>query len=289
MLQLDLLKAFLAVANEGSFSAAANQLHITQPAMSKRIASLEHQLKTQLFDRIGRAVQLTEAGQALYPRAQHLLLEVIDIKKQMTNRHAPISGALALGTSHHIGLHRLPNYLQRFAEQYPQVKLNLQFADSEKAYEQVLQGQLELAVVTLPEIQLPAIQHKILWQDNLQCVVAHHHPLAQFKSVTRKQLLQHEAILPTQDTVTRQIVNRYFKQQASALRIAVETNYLETNRMLTEIGLGWSVLPTTLLQPSLKVLEITGMQMERNLGCIYHTNRTLSNAARAFLNILMEK
>ena len=288
MLELDLFKAFLAVADQSSFSAAANQLHVTQPAMSKRIALLEHQLKTRLFDRIGRAVQLTEAGQALYPRAQHLLLEVIDIKKQMTNRHASISGVLALGTSHHIGLHRLPNYLQRFAEQYPQVKLNLQFADSEKAYEQVLQGKLELAVVTLPEIQLPAIQHTILWQDVLQCVVAHHHPLAQFKSVTRKQLLQHEEILPTQDTVTRQIVNRYFKQQANVLRIAVETNYLETNRMLTEIGLGWSVLPTTLLQPSLKVLEITGMQMERNLGCIHHTNRTLSNAARAFLNILIE-
>ena len=105
------LKAFIAVAETGSFSAAAGRLFLTQPAVSKRIAALENELDARLFDRIGRTVALTEAGVALLPRAQKLLLELEDSIRTISSLSAETRGRLRFATSHHIGLYCLPSTL----------------------------------------------------------------------------------------------------------------------------------------------------------------------------------
>ncbi len=105
------LQAFLAVADCGSFSRAAEQLHLTQPAVSKRIAVLENQTRARLFDRIGRRVSLTEAGRVLLPRARQILVMVDDSRRALGNLDGDVGGELILATSHHIGLHRLPPIL----------------------------------------------------------------------------------------------------------------------------------------------------------------------------------
>jgi len=102
------LSAFIAIAETGSFSGAGERLHLTQPAISKRIAGLEQQLDVRLFDRLGREVTLTEAGRALLPRAYQILNVLDDTRRALTNLTGEVSGRLTLATSHHIGLHRLP-------------------------------------------------------------------------------------------------------------------------------------------------------------------------------------
>ncbi len=101
------LSAFIAIAETGSFSGAADRLFLTQPAISKRIAGLEQQLGVRLFDRLGREVTLTEAGRALLPRAYQILNVLDDTRRALTNLTGAVSGRLTLATSHHIGLHRL--------------------------------------------------------------------------------------------------------------------------------------------------------------------------------------
>ena len=108
------LNAFIAIAEAGSFSEAGERLHLTQPAVSKRIAGLEQQLNVRLFDRIGREVSLTEAGRALLPRAYQILNVLDDTRRALTNLNGEISSRLTLATSHHIGLHRLPPLLRAF-------------------------------------------------------------------------------------------------------------------------------------------------------------------------------
>ena len=110
MQPLDLanLSAFIAIAETGSFSGAAERLFLTQPAISKRIAGLEQQLDVRLFDRLGREVTLTEAGRALLPRAYQILNVLDDTRRALTNLSGEVSGRLTLATSHHIGLHRPP-------------------------------------------------------------------------------------------------------------------------------------------------------------------------------------
>ena len=149
------LNAFIAIAETGSFSGAAERLFLTQPAISKRIASIEQQLKLRLFDRLGREVSLTEAGRALLPRAYQILNVLDDTRRALNNLNGEVSGRLTLATSHHIGLHRLPPLLREFTRTYPKVALDIQFLDSEVAYEEILHGRAELAVITLaPETSL---------------------------------------------------------------------------------------------------------------------------------------
>jgi DNA-binding transcriptional LysR family regulator len=147
------LSAFLEVARTASFSLAAEHLHLTQPAVSKRISGLEESLGVALFDRVSRQISLTEAGRALLPRAQQLLLDMEDMKRAVGNLSGPVTGTLKIGTSHHIGLHRLPPALRAFSTHYRNVRLDLRFIDSEEAYEAVLSGDLELGIVTLPPVE----------------------------------------------------------------------------------------------------------------------------------------
>lgn len=106
------LNAFIAIAETGSFSEAGERLHLTQPAVSKRIAGLEQQLGVRLFDRLGREIGLTQAGRALLPRAYQILNVLDDTRRALTNLSGEVSGRLTLATSHHIGLHRLPALLR---------------------------------------------------------------------------------------------------------------------------------------------------------------------------------
>ena len=143
------LKAFVLVAETGSFSTAAEKLHLTQPAVSKRVALLEQQLGRDLFDRIGRNVSLTEAGNALLPHARTIAGQLRAAEQSVRDLSGAVTGALRLATSHHIGLHRLPPVLNEFSRAFPGVEIDIEFMDSEQAYELIMQGKMELAVVTL--------------------------------------------------------------------------------------------------------------------------------------------
>ena len=285
-MDLATLNAFIAIAELGSFSEAAERLHLTQPAVSKRIASLELQLNVRLFDRLGREVSLTEAGRALLPRAYQILNVLDDTRRALTNLNGEISGRLTLATSHHIGLHRLPPLLRAFTSAHPQVALDIQFLDSEVAYEEVLHGRAELAVITLaPETREPV--HAVpVWDDPLDFVAAPEHPLARNGTISLADVALHPAVFPGGNTFTHHIVRRLFETQGLTPNIAMSTNYLETIKMMVSIGLAWSVLPRTMLDEQVARLPLPGIQLTRQLGYICHTERTLSNAARAFMELL---
>lgn len=284
------LQAFVAVAEQRSFSRAAGQLFLTQPAISKRIAALEAELGTPLFDRIGHQVQLTETGHALLPRARNILLELEDTRRSIRNLSGQVGGQLSMVTSHHIGLHRLPPVLRRYSGEYPQVELDLQFMESEQACQAVSHGDSELGVVTLPLTPPAELKFQSIWHDPLHIVISPEHPLTREKPLTPKKLLDWPAILPMRGTFTRTLVEQAFAQlQPSAdLQVKLATNNLETIKMMVGIGLGWSVLPQTLLDEELACLHVPKLQLARELGVVWHAGRTLSNAAGAMLDCLQQ-
>jgi len=250
------LKAFVAVAEQASFSRAGDELHLTQPAISKRIAGLEEQLNLK------------------------------DTRRMLANLNGEIQGSLILATSHHIGLHRLPPLLKTFTQQYPQVKLDMRFQDSEQAYAGVLTGDLELAIVTLAPLPDPALVVVPVWEDQLRFVIAKDHPLSKQSNLKLEDLTQHDAVLPGKQTFTRGIVSKVFKEQGLELNVSLSTNYMETIKMMVSIGLGWSLLPETLIDDSLAVLKINHQPITRPLGFLYHRERTLSNAAHQMIELL---
>ena len=285
-MHLDELESFIQVARLRSFSAAAQQLHISQPAMSKRIQSLESHLGVSLFDRLGKRVRLTPAGELLVGKANAILDLSRDMERDVGNLAQTVSGRLSMATSHHIGLHRLSPVLQRFTQQYPEVELDIQFEDSEVAHKLVRAGDIELAVVTLNpagEQEQPDLETKTIWQDPLCFVNAK--PLPEVTSLG--QLASLPCILPGPNTFTGRIVTERFASEGLVLNPALSTNYLETISMLVSVGVGWSVLPQTMTS-ELQQLTPQRTPITRTLGCVTHSKRTLSNSASAFLQVLSD-
>jgi len=287
-MQIPQITAFLAVAELQSFSLAAERLHITQPAVSKRIRQLEETMQTTLFDRIGKKSILTPNGLALIPHAEQILLEIKTYKARLEREHDKPSGILTLATSHHVGLHRLPQVLRDFKIEYPQVDLDLHFMDSEDACIAVSKNELELAIVTLPEIPDERLNLEPIWIDLLQVVLAPDHPLSHLSEISSDQLLDYPAILPSTGTFTRKIINQYFATAKGSMKIILETNYLETIKVMVSANLGWSMLPIGMLDSTLTGISLNGLEIKRSLGIVTRRNRTLSLNSEAMIAMLRQ-
>lgn len=291
MLDSHSIKTFLMVSKEQSFTRAAENLHITQPAVSKRIANLEQTLDCTLFDRIGKEVKLTASGQLFLTHAEQLSTSLQNCLTELDNFNNTIKGTLSIGVSHHIGLHRLPPVLKAFSQAHPQVNLQISFIDSEDAYAEVINGHVEFALATLTNTHnlSTKVSEKIIWPDPLIFAVSCDHPLtmlAKNKALSFNDLLSFPAILPKASTITGHLIAKVFDNQQLKLEQTIETNYLETIKMMTTIGLGWSVIPKNMLSEELSPLDIEQNYLSRNLGLITHNERSLSNASTAFIKML---
>jgi DNA-binding transcriptional LysR family regulator len=282
------LKVFIAVAKAHSFTDAADVLYLTQPAVSKRIAALEHQLNTRLFDRVGHNIQLTSAGKRLLEHAQRILADIEQAKQELKNISGEAAGPLQIATGHHIGLHRLPPIWKRITQNYPAIDLEIHFMDSEEAYAGVCQGHIECAVLTMPTQLHPELVGYPIWRDPMAVYCSCEHPLARLPDVTAADLAQFPVILPEKQTFTRQAITDYFYAKGISLPLVKTGDYLETIKTLVECGLGWSVLPLTLQSNRLHPLLRADFKLSRTLGLIHHKKRPLSNAGQAFLTLLVE-
>ncbi|MFT4998480.1 MAG: DNA-binding transcriptional LysR family regulator [Flavobacteriales bacterium] len=282
------LTAFAEIVDTGSFSQAAQNLHLTQPAISKRIAKLEQALGTPLLDRIGRHIKPTEAGTELLGHSKKIFADISQAERAIREMSSEVSGNLHIATSHHIGLHRLPPILKTFSDRYPSVKMQIEFTDSEKAHTLVSDGDVELAIITLALEENNQLKSTELWPDPLIVMAATTHPLATVKNLSLVELAKYPCVLPGLDTYTGQIVKNLFDKASLVLDASMATNYLETIKMLVSVGMGWTVLPKSMFDDRLIELKISKLSLSRQLGYITHKQHNLSTAATAFINLLIK-
>ena len=277
--------AFVKVMETGSISIAAEHLFITQPAVTKRIHSLEDYFGVKLFESAGRGIQPTHAAHSLLPKVKMWLNELGEIHHTLSHEQAHVQGRLKIGTSHHIGLHHLAEPLKRFVQQFPQVTLDVHFVDSEQAHEQVLAGELELAFLTLPPRGDDRLNYLTIWHDPLVFVAAPFHALAQQQQLHLEDLIAYPSLLPAAHTYTSQIMLAEFEKKGLKPQISMSNNPLESIRMLVSIGLGWSVLPKTLLNHELVQLDLN-LKLNRQLGMVWHPARIQSKAAAQLIQMM---
>lgn len=290
------LQAFIAVARDSSFSKASERLFITQPAVSKRVAALESELGVELFNRIARSVSLTEAGVQLLAKAQELVAQAEELQRFASNLDDEIGGNLSISIAHHIGLYRMQPILRDFKRQFPRVSLDIRFEDSEQAFHSVELGDSEFAVITLPQTLPANINAEVVWVDDLNVVIASDHPLGKLVSqpITLNTLAEHACVLPARETETHQIMQRLLLSQELELKVQMQTNSLETLKMLAGAGIGWTILPSSMLPDfdaeqgsGLALLDI-GHKLQRKLGLVLHSKRSLSNAAGALRELILQ-
>ena len=283
-MDIDALLAFVTIVNEKSFSRAAERLHLTQPAISKRIQNLEQNLKVKLFERLQREIRLTDAGEILLPHAQSILHAFENAQQAIREMDHRVAGSLRIVASHHIGLHRLPRILQQFSRQYPEVDLQLNFLDSESAYELLKDNVADLAFITIPQEVREDFSCHLVWDDPMSFICSPSHPLADIEHIQPIDLAAHNAILPSQSTLTYRVVESIFRDSGLRLKANIPTNYLETMKMMAAVGMGWSVLPNTMIDEELVVLPVKEPKVARRLGALSYHRKQLSQSAKRFLD-----
>ena len=189
------LSYFKKVAESRSISRAAEELLLTQPAVSKQIKALEDELGEKLFDRIGKKVFLTRTGEVLYTYAEKILRFVQEARTAVKDMSAECSGELVIGTSDHISLHRLPDLLKKYISAFPKVDLKLRCHRSETILDMVNRNLVDLGVITLPKASFKLVS-KIIWKDPMSLVFPKNHPMESFKAIRLKDIANYGMILP---------------------------------------------------------------------------------------------
>ncbi len=286
-MNIELLKTFVAVKRYSNITQAAQFLGLTQPAISKRIATLEQQLNCQLFYRIGSGLVPTQAGKILSPASDDILNLIDNTIADIRSLGDTLSGNLEIACSHHIGLYQLPKVLAQFKKALPAVKLHFHFTESEDAYLQAYNGVVDLALLTLPEKSDGQVIQQLLWTDEMEIMIAASHPLIQSNQQNNSQALLEVPAIFTDDTdFTRLRLEQKFSNYKLNKSNDFGANNLELIRMLIEAEQGWGVLPTSMRNNKLKSIQLKKMNFSRPLGYAYHKQRHPNKAAVEFINIV---
>lgn len=283
-MDIELLQSFLSLVRLKSFTLAARELGITQPALSKRIKRLESIIGSNLIDRDGNNLALTQAGAMLAKKAPQLITEINNSIQEIRDLSGEISGQLHIATSHYIGLHYLPNYLEAFIDTFPDLDLTVDFIDSGLAYQQVLAGDIELALVTFPQNKDQRLKHIPIWQETMQIACHKSHPLTK-ETDPIQALPSYDAILPPAKTFPRDLFEYNLKELGVKHGRVKTANYIEVIAKLVACKMGWTILPTAVIKPPLIALTKETSSL-RQMGIIHKENKTLSNSATAFIDSL---
>ena len=284
---------FKKVAETTSISRAAEELFITQPAVSKQMRALEEELGERLFDRIGKKVFLTKTGQVLLVHADRILRSIEEAKTAVRDLSEECSGELVIGTSDHISLHRLPGILKSYISAFPKVDLKLRCHRSETVLEMVGKNLVDIGVITLPRVSANLIS-RVIWKDPMSLVFPKSHPLAGLKKVRLKDIVSFGMILPEAGTTTRETIGAAFTKKKLIPNVTMEVAYIETIKGLVKAGLGISILPDKAVEQEVKSgalvkAKIQDANFSRDLGVVYLKDKFLSRPAAEFLKFLEKK
>lgn len=284
---------FRKVAETKNISRAAEELLVTQPAVSKQVRALEEELGEKLFDRIGKKVFLTKTGQVLLAHADRILRSIEEAKTAVRDLSEGCSGELVIGTSDHISLHRLPGILKRYITAFPKVDLKLRCHRSETVLDMVGKNLVDIGVITLPLVSANLIS-RVIWKDPMSLVFPKGHPLASLKKTRLKDIVSYAMILPETGTTTRKNIDAAFAKKKLAPNITMEVAYIETIKGLVKAGLGISILPDKAVEQELQSgtivkAKIQDANLSRDLGVVYLKDKFLSRPAAEFLKFLDKK
>ena len=238
------LKAFVAIAEMHTFTAAAGRVHITQAAISMQIRQLEEEIGARLFVRTPRRVVLTEAGEALLERARRILREHDAALAEMAGLAGAEYGRLRLGSaSAAVTTDHLPRMLKELSARHPQAEVSVISGTSAELVRRILAGELDVAFVSLP-VEARGIQTEVLETDELFAIGGPHHPLAKQRVVSAFMLAGERLILGERGGNTRRLIDEFFAEAGVRPKVMMELNRLAAIKRMVEAGLGVGIVPT---------------------------------------------
>jgi len=281
------LRYFEAVARHGHVTRAAHELHIAQPSLSKQLQVLEDELGVELFDRVGRRLELTDAGRLLLPYARRVLHEVADARQALEQRANLQHGRVSIGAPPTVGTHLLPHALATFNKRYPGIELELHETGAGRLLELLNEGTVDLAVVPVP---VANVASDVLFTEELVIAVSPSHPLAKQRDVAAQALASEGWILFPHGYELRDRTLQYCRSGGFEPRVVLDGGEMDTVLRLAAVGLGVAMVPQLALadEAGLVGLRVRDAELTRTLGLIRHPQRQLSPAAQALQQFLLE-
>ena len=249
-MELRQLESFRAVLREGSFTAAAKKLHMTQPAVSLHIKALEEELGARLLDRDGRGVRLTEAGAVLLEAADAALASLQEGARRIREIQAPERGSVVLACGDTVALHLLPPVLTKFGKLHPLADVVVHNHGSKTILDMLINREADLGIVTRPPYVDPALWTRILLEDPLVLALPRKHELATQKRITLRSLHGQAAVLLAKGAETRSLVDRGLRAEGVELQAVMESGNLEVVKAYVANGLGLSIIPEMAITPT---------------------------------------
>ncbi len=289
------LKSFYTVARLGSFSRAAETLFLTQPAVSAQIKDLEYEYKAKLFDRVGRKIKLTRAGETLINYVKNIL-DIYEESHSAVNMLKDVmDGSIKLGTSVLPGARLLPTIISYFKNDFPDTTFSIKTQKSASVVESIKQNHFDLGLIVSSECKLnkQELIERVLYKDRIVIGVSNNHPLTIRKSITVNELSNMPLIVSLKNTVSRQALDRLFHQYSIPFKIAYEIESKSMIKTMVENNLGISFFSTLEIRKEVEshwmhTLEIEGDPLYRYTHVIYHKNHELSPTAKAFYNFMFD-
>jgi DNA-binding transcriptional LysR family regulator len=292
MLDVHALKVFVAVAQNLSFTRAAETLFLTQSAVSHQVAAAERELDAQLFERRGRTIELTAAGRVLLDRARRVFAAFDEAVEAVKQAAAPGVGRLRIGASPTACQYLVPDSLREFRECFPGYLLAINPADSPVLAERVLDGSIDLGIMIRPEQRERGgrLAYHDLFADELGFLVSPLHAWARKGKVDRREMAEQRMVLYSRGSATYRAVERWFLKMKTPLRDPIELGSMEAIKELVKLGLGISVMAPWVARPelaqkSLVWLPLPGRKLRRQWSVAAPAGKTLSLAEQTFIGL----
>ena len=291
-MDLSQLEIFLSIAQEKSFSRAAEKMLRTQPAISIAIKRLEEELGETLFDRSSKSGTLTEAGQTLYSYAQRMINLRDEAVRAIGELKGMYRGRLSIGANESTSLYLLPPLLLRYRERHPHIRIEVYRNVSERIPSEVLERNLDFGFLSYDPLH-PQLESFEVYKDELVLVVPPKHPLARAKQVTVRDLGRESFIAHNVKTPARDKIFELFAQNRTPLNISMELATLEPIKEFVMRGAGIAILPRLCLREELKAgrlieVPVKGLKIEKPLRVICRRESLLSTAAKSFLEMIRQ-
>ncbi|MBI5303991.1 MAG: LysR family transcriptional regulator [Chloroflexi bacterium] len=273
------LQVFLVAAEEENFSAAARKLHLSQPAISFQVQSLEEHLNVQLFQRTGKRISLTDAGRDLMPLAREMVNLSARIEETMCLQQGIVKGHIQIGCSTSPGKYVLPQLIGAYRKQYPDVQFSVQVMSREDVEEKLLRKEIHIGVLSIPS-RHKELECWRLFDDELVLIVGATHPWATRDMVTPAELNEVDWILREGGAATRQLIASTLMEHrlsADDLNVGMELGSVEAVEAAVEAGHGVSFVSRVAVKRGLelgriKIVPVAGLVLRRQI--MFARNRT---------------
>ncbi len=282
------LRYFTEIVRSGSFTAAAEKLHVAQPAISMAIRKLEHELAVKLFHRSERKVHLTDEGEVLYRHAQRILSDLDEAHLEIAELVGLEKGEVRVGVPGMMGSYYFPPILMAFRHAYPNLTLKVIEGGTGMLQNMLEQGDLDLSVIVADRVP-DSLESFPLIREQMLVTVNKEHPFTAFEAITAQQFFQEELVLFREGYFHRKTVDNLARAHGAKPNVGFETNLIALIKSIVRNGFGISTLLSMVIEPHDQLVTrpfSPGIWLDLNIA--WRKDGYLSKANQAFLNFLLE-